>query len=517
MRCGSQGNTMTTLAQTVVECRRIPRSAWIRQGFPRLKDFARHVHRLRTERRARPAPNPTPSEIVMKWRERVTILARLTRIIEDDAGLRLAARRAAVDWSNSGHGPLGAGWTPPFKVVWSAPPSTIEQLRKAGLSATTPRVIRYGDGPNGGRSSFQPSARCIAVPAAWLLARLRQQAGTMANLSVVVREINQAILARVQRTHELREIHKQVALVQHRVTILARLQRIIEDDDGLQLAACRAAVDWSYPAYRPPVRRWARPIEVIWSAPEPAIEQLRNQGLPVTTPGVIGSGYAWRHRIPRHRVAVPAAWLLVRLRARGRAMANLSIIVRELDQPILTRRRRQQQAREQQEMLRHAAVVRRECEAAWEHAWRTWRIHCDPAVVAAQPDPDAPDTLGWRIWQWDPEQQRLRSPHQRTLWHSAELRVERWDESGVLRGYEGIHARRMPRNWLQAEWGNHDGPAMNTKCISGVVERFGRYVLGTVGWRAEWVVIRKLRAPTTEIGLALETAYPEVEVVYEDR
>jgi hypothetical protein len=75
----------------------------------------------------------------------------------------------------------------------------------------------------------------------------------------------------------------------------------------------------------------------------------------------------------------------------------------------------------------------------------------------------------------------------------------------------------MPRDWTQAEWDNHDDPAMSTKCLSGVVERFGRYVLGTVGWRAEWVVIRKLRAPTTEIGLALETAYPEVKVVYEDR
>jgi hypothetical protein len=507
---------MTTLAQTVVECRRIPRSARIRQGFPRLKDFARHVHRLQAERRARPAPNPTPSEIVMKWRERVTILARLTRIIEDDAGLRLAARRAAVDWSNSGYGPLGGGWTPPLKVVWSAPPSAIEQLRKHGLSATTPHVIRYGDGPNGGWKAFQPRAICIAVPAAWLLARLRQQAGAMANLSVVVREINQAILDRAMRTHELREIHKQVALVQHRVTILSRLQRIIEDDDGLQLAACRAAVDWSYPAYRPPVRRWARPIEMVWSAPEPAIEQLRNQGLPLTTPGVVGSSYPWRsrHRIPRHCVAVPAAWLLARLREQAKATTNLSIVVREADRAILAR---EQQLRKQREMIWHAAAIRRECEAAWEQARRAWRIHSDPAVIATQPDPGAPDTLGWRIWHWDAERQLLRSPDQGTLWHSGELLVERWDVSSVLRGRGGIHARRMPRNWLQAEWGNHDGPVMSTKCLSGVVERFGRYVLGTVGWRAEWVVIRKLRAPTTEIGLALETAYPEVEVIYEDR
>ena len=76
----------------------------------------------------------------------------------------------------------------------------------------------------------------------------------------------------------------------------------------------------------------------------------------------------------------------------------------------------------------------------------------------------------------------------------------------------------MPRDWLQALWGDHDGPVtLRPHCLSGVVERFGRYVLGTTGWRAEWVVIRKLRAPTTEIGLALETAYPEVEILYENR
>jgi hypothetical protein len=53
--------------------------------------------------------------------------------------------------------------------------------------------------------------------------------------------------------------------------------------------------------------------------------------------------------------------------------------------------------------------------------------------------------------------------------------------------------------------------------VIGVVERFGTYVLGTQRWRAEIAVIRKLRAPNTEIGLKLEHAYPEVEVYYEDR
>ena len=44
-----------------------------------------------------------------------------------------------------------------------------------------------------------------------------------------------------------------------------------------------------------------------------------------------------------------------------------------------------------------------------------------------------------------------------------------------------------------------------------------RFVLGTEGWRAEWVQIRKLAAPTDEIGLALERAFPDVEVIYGNR
>ena len=48
--------------------------------------------------------------------------------------------------------------------------------------------------------------------------------------------------------------------------------------------------------------------------------------------------------------------------------------------------------------------------------------------------------------------------------------------------------------------------------VHGIVERFGRYVLGTEGWRAEWVVIRKLMAPNTKTALALMRKYPDVVV-----
>jgi hypothetical protein len=138
----------------------------------------------------------------------------------------------------------------------------------------------------------------------------------------------------------------------------------------------------------------------------------------------------------------------------------------------------------------------------------------------AKPDPDAPDTLGWRVWTWDEASERLISPSLRTVWHTAELRVENWDSSEALRGTAGIHAARLPYDWRRADVMDHGElrhHARNQNKVIGLVERFGRYVLGTEGWRAEVVVIRKLRAPSTEIGLKLEQAYPEVEVYYEDR
>jgi hypothetical protein len=165
-----------------------------------------------------------------------------------------------------------------------------------------------------------------------------------------------------------------------------------------------------------------------------------------------------------------------------------------------------------------AAAIRRHRET-----WMTPR--------RALPDPTAPDTLGWRVWWWDAVRQRLVSPTQGTVWETAELRVPHWDHGDVARGVAGIHAARMPRDWRRADIAYHhelgcyaryhdeldDFVESRKQTIVGVVERFGKYVLGTEGWRAEIAVIRNLRAPNMEIGLELEKAYPDVEVYYEDR
>lgn len=134
-------------------------------------------------------------------------------------------------------------------------------------------------------------------------------------------------------------------------------------------------------------------------------------------------------------------------------------------------------------------------------------------LEASEIDKTAPDTLGWRGWNWDNEEKLLVSPSMGTKWIGPDLRVEKWVDHDELRGIAGIHARRIPKNWKIAYWGGFDAP--NSQ-ITGIVERFGKFVLGELGWRAEWVIIRKLLAPTQEIGFALEMAYPEIHVEYFD-
>lgn len=124
-----------------------------------------------------------------------------------------------------------------------------------------------------------------------------------------------------------------------------------------------------------------------------------------------------------------------------------------------------------------------------------------------------PDTLGWRAWLWDGTQ--LRSPHQDTVWPHATLSAEAWSTESAVRGVAGIHARRLPRDWRRADWRQDErseGPSATAGLITGVVERQGRYVLGTTGWRAEQATIRALLAPDLHTLYALTSAYPDVTI-----
>jgi hypothetical protein len=136
---------------------------------------------------------------------------------------------------------------------------------------------------------------------------------------------------------------------------------------------------------------------------------------------------------------------------------------------------------------------------------RKWR---EAQNRAMEIDTHAPDILGWRGWNW--QRGVLMSPLRRTPWHDATLKAEQWSDEQAVRGEAGIHARRMPKDWLRV-----DGrwfPEIGRCDVHGIVERFGRYVLGSEGWRSEWVVIRELMAPDTATALALMQRYLDVKV-----
>ena len=82
----------------------------------------------------------------------------------------------------------------------------------------------------------------------------------------------------------------------------------------------------------------------------------------------------------------------------------------------------------------------------------------------------------------------------------------------------------MPYDWRQVDPSLVPEIEIGACNVHGIVERYGRYVLGTEGWRAEWVVIRELMAPDIATALKLMRQYPEVrvhinkrEVSHEDR
>jgi len=130
-------------------------------------------------------------------------------------------------------------------------------------------------------------------------------------------------------------------------------------------------------------------------------------------------------------------------------------------------------------------------------------------------DPKQPDTLGWREWTWNAENECLQSPSQGTLWPTERHKADKWNKDDAVRGVAGIHALLVPRHWkILGDFGAYP---LYGSTITGIVERFGKYVLGTEGWRAEQVVIKELLAPTTEIGLKLEQKYPNVIVHYPDQ
>jgi hypothetical protein len=272
-----------------------------------------------------------------------------------------------------------------------------------------------------------------------------------------------------------------------RRNILDTLERIIEDRKDLTLAAHRIA------------RFWWQPRKYVWW----------RTGVPHVQDGV---RLGFRMYYDKRNVVVPAAWLLARLGTDGNVASRLRdadprshvlatprwlervaagvlrcslqwltdderAAVRARQDAIYTLRQERQSRRtppewrlgEMHVKARGRGAVLRlsgEWAYAWDQHWpsraeiikgataerktleerrkhRDWQAAQERALAFA---PDAPDTLGWRGWRWDGHV--LVSPVQGTPWHEATLRAEHWSDSAAVRGQAGIHARRMPCDWL---------------------------------------------------------------------
>lgn len=150
------------------------------------------------------------------------------------------------------------------------------------------------------------------------------------------------------------------------------------------------------------------------------------------------------------------------------------------------------------------------------HRWLVRPNRSEIAAVlrklrASDPRPSfkRPDSLGWRTFGWHPTKHCLVSPVQGTLWTEPEMRVEKWDERDAVRGAAGIHACRLPRGDWRTAQRPHDMPQHQILCL---VERFGKFVLGKEGWRAEWVFIKEILAPDEAAARALRRVYPELPI-----
>lgn len=151
--------------------------------------------------------------------------------------------------------------------------------------------------------------------------------------------------------------------------------------------------------------------------------------------------------------------------------------------------------------------------------------------------PPQPPHMGWRYWSWSPSRRLLISHMYRAVWRDPELTAVNWDGSEENqhkhRLVAGIHALRVPPQWWKAKHTDVDacGSRLTRQqprdgvnvgetapwtddeiSVHGIVEYVGSFVLGTDGWRAEHVFIREFLAPTTEIALQLELAFPDIPV-----
>jgi hypothetical protein len=123
-------------------------------------------------------------------------------------------------------------------------------------------------------------------------------------------------------------------------------------------------------------------------------------------------------------------------------------------------------------------------------------------------NPFLPSVYGWRKWYFDTKTYVLKSPVMHTPWPTAALQAHTWSNEPLVHGYDGVHARRCPADWRSNEECWPEWAIL----VTGIVERYGRAVLGRNGWRSEHAVIRELIARDYKIALALSMRYTSVRV-----
>lgn len=146
-----------TYTDTLTFCRSVPRAARVRQGFPRIADFARHVLAVRA---ARAQARHVEAGPLTQVRRRIT--QRLQAILDVRQDLRRAAREAAAMHPRDSR-PCEVHYAPRRKGEPFHRSRVTPAVRGEGY-----RKYHWHNGPASG-TVYHPSTRHVSVPAAWMI------------------------------------------------------------------------------------------------------------------------------------------------------------------------------------------------------------------------------------------------------------------------------------------------------------------------------------------------------------
>lgn len=148
-----------SLTATIAEMRRVPRSSRVEQGFPRLRDFALHVLRVRARRaELRAAVEARVGRYGSIRTIRREIERRLQRMVDADRALRQVAREAAgLDQCDH--------------------PPVVVSCARTDIHVAGEHFVKYHWSNAGARGTvYRPSTRRVVLPAARMIGMIRGHA-----------------------------------------------------------------------------------------------------------------------------------------------------------------------------------------------------------------------------------------------------------------------------------------------------------------------------------------------------